>query len=170
MQSNKAELTKVGGFLFGVTHVTNFYCFLFLAVNDTWLLFFSEHPSWLKLCLVGMSFINSWSGIQLARNGWVLLCSAFLLSSSLQCIGAPPCLFLITSFCLQKTLRVYICWTFARLCKAGTCQLLLCSHFACAESAKAIWLHVRPKRMLWISALVSWLSCADVACAHALIT
>lgn len=35
MQSNKAELAKVGGFLFGVTHVTNFYCFLFLAVNDT---------------------------------------------------------------------------------------------------------------------------------------
>lgn len=35
MQSNKAELAEVGGFLFGVTHVTNFYCFLFLAVNDT---------------------------------------------------------------------------------------------------------------------------------------
>lgn len=41
---------------------------------------FLEHPSWLKLCHVGMSFINFWSGTQLVRNGWVLVCRTLLLS------------------------------------------------------------------------------------------
>lgn len=45
--------------------------------------FFLEHPSWLKPYLVGMSFISFWSGTQLVRSGWVLLCSMSLLSRSL---------------------------------------------------------------------------------------
>lgn len=55
--------------------------------------FFSEHPSWLKLCHVGMSFINFWSGTQLVRNGWVLVCRTLLLSWSLWCTLSKPFIF-----------------------------------------------------------------------------
>lgn len=85
MQSNPAELTKVYRLhIQNASYVTNFSSL------------FPEHPSWLKLCHVGMSFINFWSGTQLVRNGWVLVCRMLLLSWSLLmrwCTFSKPFIF-----------------------------------------------------------------------------
>lgn len=84
MQSNPAELTT--GYIFRVS--------VMLQISLSSL--FTEHPSWLKLCHVGMSFINFSSGTQLVRNGWVLVCRMLLLSWSLLmcwCTFSKPFIF-----------------------------------------------------------------------------
>lgn len=111
---------------------------------------FPEHPSWLKPCHVGMSFINFWSGTQLVRNGWVLVCRMLSLSCSLLmwcCTFSKP--FIFRRHCKYQPPESLQGSAMQAVSRHQGCRFPFLGWWKCRQTDHTSYLK-KPQTMVWV--------------------